>query len=74
MALEIKRDYIKPRVLRMNMLKTEQEYEQALEDAKMIDELDPKYPDMQKIKGELVQLSKKKLEKMSNSVVENIKN
>jgi Tfp pilus assembly protein PilF len=27
MALEIKPDYIKPRVLRMNMLKTEGEYE-----------------------------------------------
>ena len=35
-ALEIKPDYIKPRVLRMNMLKAEGEYEQALEDAKKI--------------------------------------
>jgi Tfp pilus assembly protein PilF len=40
-ALEIKPDYIKPRVLRMNMLKTEGEYELALEDAKRIDQFDP---------------------------------
>ena len=74
MALEIKSDYIKPRVLRMNMLKTEGEYEQALEGAKRIDQFDPQYPNLNKIIGELVQLQKKKLEKMNDSVVENIKN
>jgi hypothetical protein len=36
-ALEIKPDYIKPRVLRMNMLKAEEEYEDGLQDAKKID-------------------------------------
>ena len=74
MALEIKADYIKPRVLRMKMLKTEGEYEQALEDAKRIDQFNPQYPDLNKIIGELVQLQKKKPEKMNNQVNTHSKN
>lgn len=39
-ALEIMPNYIKPRASRMNILKIEGEYEQALEDAKKIYEID----------------------------------
>lgn len=47
-ALEIKPDYVKPRAFRMNLLKSEEEFEQALEDAKKIDELDHSYPGIHK--------------------------
>ncbi len=42
-AVDIKPDYIKPRGFRMNMLKTEEWYDKALEDAKKIKELDHNY-------------------------------
>jgi hypothetical protein len=42
--LELKPDYVKPRGFRMKILREEEEYEQALEDAKKIAELDPSYP------------------------------
>lgn len=55
-AVEIKADYVKPRGFRMKMLKEEEEYEQALEDAKNIEELDPMYPGIHKEVKELEKL------------------
>ncbi len=43
-AVELRPEYVKPRGFRMKILKEEEEYEQALEDAKKIEELDPMYP------------------------------
>ena len=43
-AVETMPNYIKPRASRMNILKIEGEYEQALEDAKKIYKLDNSYP------------------------------
>ena len=43
-AIEIMPNYIEPLCSRMNIHKIEGEYEQALEDAKKIQDLDPNYP------------------------------
>lgn len=47
-ALEEKPEYVKPRGFRMKILRDEEEYEQALEDAKKIEELDPVFPGIHK--------------------------
>jgi hypothetical protein len=53
----------------MNLLKSEEEFEQALEDAKKIDELDHSYPGIHKTIQELERLQKEKFEKMKNEVM-----
>ena len=58
----------------MKILKEEQEYEQALEDAKKIEELDPMYPNIHKTVLELDKLQKEKFEKMKTEVMGNLKN
>jgi hypothetical protein len=65
---------VKPRGFRMKMLKEEEEYDQALEDAKKIEELDPMYPGIHKEVKELERLQKEKFEKMKNEVLGNLKN
>ncbi len=59
-AIQTMPQYIKPRALRMNILKIEGQYEQALEDAKKIYQLDPyyPYPGLRKLIGELEMLIK----------------
>lgn len=47
-AIELRPEYVKPRGFRMKILKEEEEYELALEDAKKIEELDPMYPGIHK--------------------------
>jgi hypothetical protein len=56
-------NYLKPRASRMNILKMEREYEQALEDANKIYELDPNfpYPALMKLIGELNMLKRWKI-------------
>lgn len=72
-AIELKPDYVKPRGLRMKILKDEEEYEQALEDAKKIEELEPLYPGIHKQVIELEKLHKEKFEKMKTEVLGNLK-
>lgn len=43
-AIDLKPDYVKARAFRMKISKEEEEYDQALEDAKKIEEIDPLYP------------------------------
>ena len=73
-ALELRPEYVKPRGFRMKLLREEEEYELALEDAKKLEELDPSFPGIQKQKKELEQLHKEKFEKMKNEVLGNLKN
>lgn len=73
-ALEIRPDYVKPRAQRMKISREQEEYEQALEDAKKIEEIDPMHPGIHKQVIELEKLHKEKFEKMKNEVVGNLKN
>jgi len=57
----------------MKLLKEEEEFDQALEDAKKIEELDPMYPNIHKTALELEKLHKEKFEKMKNEVMGNLK-
>jgi len=57
----------------MKLLKEEEEYDQALEDAKKIEELDPMYPGIHKTVLELDKLHKEKFEKMKTEVLGNLK-
>lgn len=57
----------------MKILKEEEEYDQALEDAKKIEELDPMYPNIHKTVLELDKLQKEKFEKMKTEVMGNLK-
>ena len=69
-AVEMKPNYLKPLASRMNILKIEGEYEQALEDAKKIHELDRNYPypGLQKLIVELELLKKWKFKQMKDKV------
>jgi hypothetical protein len=58
----------------MKILREEEEYELALEDAKKIEELDPMYPNIHKTVIELEKLHKEKFEKMKTEVLGNLKN
>jgi hypothetical protein len=58
----------------MKILKEEEEYDQALEDAKKIEELDPMYQNIHKTVLELEKLHKEKFEKMKTEVLGNLKN
>ena len=73
-AIEINPDYIKPRYERLLISKKEEEYDQALEDAKKILELDPHYPKINHTINELERLHKEKFEKMKNEVFSGLKN
>ena len=57
----------------MKIYKDEEEYDQALEDAKKIEELDPLYPQIHRTVIELDKLQKEKFEKMKNEVLTNLK-
>jgi hypothetical protein len=57
----------------MKILKDEEEYDAALEEAKKIEELEPKYPDIHRTVRELDKLQKEKFEKMKNEVVGGLK-
>ena len=61
-AVDLMPNYIKPRASRMNILKIEGEYKEALEDAKKIYQIDPNYPypGLKKLIGELQILIKGK--------------
>jgi hypothetical protein len=60
-------NYINPRASRMNILKMEREYDQALEDAKKIYELNPyyPYPGLKKLITELEMLKKWKIKQIN---------
>ena len=73
-ALEIRPDYVKPRAQRMKISREQEEYEQALEDAKKIEEIDPMHPGIHKQVIELEKLHKEKFEKMKTEVMGNLKN
>lgn len=73
-AVEMRPEYVKPRGFRMKILREEGEFEQALEDAKRIEELDPMYPGIHKQVVELEKLHKEKFEKMKTEVIGNLKN
>eukprot|EP00347_Sterkiella_histriomuscorum_P022287 403331017 len=72
-AIEIKADYVKPRALRMKIHRDEDEFDQALEDAKKIQEIEPSYPGIHRTVMELDVLQKEKFEKMKNEVLGNLK-
>ena len=57
----------------MKILRDEEEYEQALEDARKIAELEPAYPGIHKQVAELEELHKAKFEKMKTEVLGNLK-
>jgi len=57
----------------MKLLKDEEEYEQALEDAKKIQELESSYPDIHRTLRDLERLQKEKFEKMKNEVMGGLK-
>ena len=57
----------------MKILKEEEEFDQALEDAKIIEDLDPMYPNIHKTVLELDKLHKEKFEKMKTEVMGNLK-
>jgi tetratricopeptide (TPR) repeat protein len=67
-AVETMPKYINPRASRMNILKMEREYGQALEDANKIYELDPNYsyPGLKKLIGELNMLKRWKIKEISS--------
>jgi len=73
-AIEHKPEYVKSRGFRMKILRDEEEYELALEDAKKIVELDPSFPQIHRQVQELEKLHKEKFEKMKNEVLGNLKN
>lgn len=58
----------------MKLNEEKEEYDQALEDAKKIEELDPLYPGIHKKVKELDRLQKEKFEKMKTEVIGNLKN
>jgi tetratricopeptide (TPR) repeat protein len=68
-AIEVMPNYINPRASRMNILKMEREYDQALEDAKKIYELDPyyPYPGLKKLIAELEMLKKWKIKQINEN-------
>ena len=58
----------------MMILKDETEYDEALNDAKRIYELDPSFPGIGGIVAELDKLQKEKFEKMKDEVMSGMKN
>ena len=73
-AVELNSEYLKPRYQRMLILKQQEEYDAALEDAKKIKELDSDFPKINQILSELEHLQKAKFEKMKTEVLGNLKN
>ena len=72
-ALELDERYIKPRYQRMTVLKEEEEYEEALADAKKIEEFEPGFRGIGHTVRELEQLHKEKFDKMKDEVVGGLK-
>lgn len=76
-AIELNPEYPKPLYHRMNIYKTETEYDLALQDANKILEIDPSFsaPSLKnRIIPELERLQKEKFDKMKDEVVGNLKN
>ena len=76
-SIELNPEYAKPLYHRMNLHKTEEEYDAALCDAQKILEIDPSFNAptlMQKTIPELERLQKEKFEKMKDEVMGNLKN
>ena len=73
-AIELDSSYLKPVYQRMVLYKNNEDYEDALKDAKRIKELDPKF---QQIDNEILSLEKlqaEKFEKMKTEVLGGLKN
>ena len=58
----------------MTIFWEEEEYEEAVRDAKRIAEIDPSFKDIQKTIAELEKLQKEKFDKMKDEVVGGLKN
>ena len=58
----------------MEIYREEEEYEEALKDAKRIAEIDPTFRDIYKTIAELEKLQKEKFDKMKDEVVGGLKN
>ena len=58
----------------MEIYREEEEYEEALKDAKRIAEIDPTFRDIYKTITELERLQKEKFDKMKDEVVGGLKN
>ena len=58
----------------MEIFREEEEYEEALKDAKRIAEIDPTFRDIYKTIAELEKLQKEKFDKMKDEVVGGLKN
>ena len=58
----------------MEIYREEEEYEEALKDAKRIAEIDPTFRDIYKTIAELEKLQKEKFDKMKDGVVGGLKN
>ena len=72
-ALELDEAYIKPRFQRMTILREEEEYEEAVADAKKIEEFDPTFRGIRQTITELERLQKEKFDKMKDEVVGGLK-
>jgi tetratricopeptide (TPR) repeat protein len=73
-AIELDATYVKPHYQRMQLLKEQQEYEDALVDAKKVHELDPKFSGIGTTIVELERLQKEKFEGMKDEVMGGLKN
>ena len=58
----------------MEIFREEEEYEEAVKDAKRIAEIDPTFRDIYKTIAELEKLQKEKFDKMKDEVVGGLKN
>ena len=58
----------------MAIFREEEEYEEAVKDAKRIAEIEPGFRDIQRIIAELEKLQKEKFDKMKDEVVGGLKN
>ena len=72
-AIELDEAYIKPRFQRMTILKEEEEYEEAVLDAKKIEEIEPTFKGIRQTIMELEKLQKEKFDKMKDEVVGGLK-
>ena len=72
-AIERDPEYVKPLYQRMLLNKKEEEYEDALADAKKIQELEPSFKGISTTISELEKLHKEKFENMKNEVMGGLK-
>ena len=72
-AIKYNENYLKPRFQRMKLLKEKEDYTEAKEEAKFIFDKDPKFGKVAQELPILENLEKKKLDKMKDEVVGNLK-